>query len=73
VFLQLRPRSNDRWTAEVEGVAAENRPATVVELLAAMKVRKGDFAQQLSEFIEHGAPFVVPACLRNAIMSSPAA
>lgn len=73
VFLQLRPRSNDRWTAEVEGVAAENRPAAVVELLAAMKVRKGDFAQQLSEFIEHGAPFVVPAYLRNAIMSSSAA
>jgi putative ATP-dependent endonuclease of the OLD family len=73
VFLRLRPRSQARWAAEVEGVAAEARPAAVVTLLAAMEVRKGDFAQHLSEFIEHGAPFLVPAYLRNAIAASSAA
>jgi putative ATP-dependent endonuclease of OLD family len=72
VFLRLRPRSNGRWAAEIEGVAEAARPAAFVELLAATGIRKGDFAQLLSEFIEHGATFVVPDYLRNAIVSSSA-
>ena len=73
VFLRLRPRSQNRWIAEIDGVAAPARPEAFVKLLAAMEVRKGDFAQRLSEFIEHGAAFVVPDYLRNAIASSSAA
>jgi putative ATP-dependent endonuclease of the OLD family len=72
VFLRLRPRSQGRWTTEIDGVAAAERPGAFVKLLAAVEVRKGDFAQQLSEFIEHGATFVVPDYLRSAIVNSSA-
>jgi putative ATP-dependent endonuclease of OLD family len=73
VFLRLHPRSLPRWTDEVASVAAAGRADAFVELLAEMEVRKGDFAQQLSEFIEHGAVFGVPEYLRDAITSVSAA
>jgi putative ATP-dependent endonuclease of OLD family len=73
VFLSLHRRSRARWTAVIEGVAVAERPAAFVRLLADMEVRKGDFAQQLSEFIEHGVTFVVPDYLRDAIQSAAAA
>jgi putative ATP-dependent endonuclease of the OLD family len=72
VFLQLRPRSQNRWATEIDGVAAAARADAFVALLAGMDVRKGDFAQQLSEFIEHGAAFQVPTYLREAVTSSAA-
>jgi putative ATP-dependent endonuclease of OLD family len=72
VFLALRPRSAARWTAEIEGVVEDARAQALVALLVDTKIRKGDFAQQLAEFIEHGAAFVVPEYLRQAILSSSA-
>ena len=72
VFLSLHPRSQIRWTTAVDSVVAVERPTAFVRLLADMEVRKGDFAQQLSEFIEHGARFVVPTYLRDAIRSASA-
>jgi putative ATP-dependent endonuclease of OLD family len=72
VFLALRPRSEDRWTAEVERVAEDGQPQALIALMTNSRIRKGDFAQQLSEFIEHGAAFAVPEYLRRAILSSSA-
>jgi putative ATP-dependent endonuclease of the OLD family len=73
VFLRLRPRSQARWATDIDAAPAAARAAAFVALLADMQVRKGDFAQQLAEFIEHGAAFAVPAYLRDAIVSAAAA
>lgn len=67
VFLALHPQSTTRWSTDIDGVAAADRPTAFVDLLKATRTRKGDFAQQLAERIEGGAVFHVPTYLREAI------
>ncbi|ARP98108.1 ATP-dependent nuclease [Pseudorhodoplanes sinuspersici] len=69
VFLLLHPQSAQRWTSDVDGVAAADRPAAFVQLLKATSTRKGDFAQQLAERIVAGSAFTVPNYLRDAIIA----
>lgn len=68
-FIALHPQSAARWASNVDGVAAAARPAAFVELLKSTRTRKGDFAQQLAERVEAGAPFQVPDYLRQAILA----
>lgn len=66
-FLELHPRSGQRWDDEIAALPVNDRPGAFVRLLSAMEVRKGDFAQRLAERIVFGHPFVVPAYMRDAI------
>ncbi len=67
VFLALHPRSEDRWTHEVEQAAEAERAAAFLKLLTETRTRKGDFAQQLAAQIEAGTAFTVPAYIKRAI------
>ena len=66
-FLTIHTKSADRWTKDIEGVTLENRAEAFVELLKNTKTLKGEFAQQLVDFIENGETFRVPAYLEQAI------
>jgi putative ATP-dependent endonuclease of OLD family len=67
VFLELHPRSAQRWDNEVAARPENDRAAGFVGLMKAMDVRKGDFAQSLAERIVAGRAFVVPDYIRQAI------
>ena len=67
LFIQLKPRSEGRWTTEVESKAENERAAAFVKLLVDTRVRKGDFAQALAARIDAGAVFTVPPYLSEAI------
>ena len=67
VFLELHPRSAQRWDNEVAARPENERAAGFVGLMKAMDVRKGDFAQSLAERIVAGRAFVVPDYIRQAI------
>jgi len=68
VFLELHPRSADRWNSDVDSCQEGDRAAAFVRLLKAMEVRKGDFAQSLAERIAMGCAFTVPDYIRQAIV-----
>lgn len=68
VFVELRPRSGQRWDDEIAALPENGRPGAFVALLSAMEVRKGDFAQALAERIVAGHAFVVPGYIRDAIL-----
>jgi putative ATP-dependent endonuclease of OLD family len=68
VFVELHPRSGQRWDAEIAALPANDRPGAFVHLLSAMEVRKGDFAQTLAEHIVAGQAFAVPLYIRDAIL-----
>jgi putative ATP-dependent endonuclease of OLD family len=72
-FLALHPRSEGRWSADIEGVALAERPNAFVKLLDETRTRKGDFAQQLAAQINAGADFKVPGYLEEAIRAAVAA
>jgi len=64
-FLRIHPRSDDKWR---ESVTESEHPAMgLVELLQTSKTRKGDYAQQLADFIEEGLLLKVPEYLQTAI------
>jgi putative ATP-dependent endonuclease of OLD family len=64
VYLQLHPRSGDKWDAAIaQGGAAQ---AVAVQKLFET-TRKGDFAQLLAEEINKGTAFIVPGYLKTAI------
>lgn len=69
VFLALHPQSIARWTGDIDGATAADRPQAFVDLLKSTRTRKGDFAQQLAERIQAGAAFQVPDYLRQAILA----
>jgi putative ATP-dependent endonuclease of OLD family len=69
VFLALHPQSAARWTVQIEGADAADRPQAFIDLLKSTRTRKGDFAQQLAERIQAGAAFHVPDYLRQAILA----
>lgn len=64
VYLQLHPRSGDKWDAAVAQAGAAQ--AVAVQKLFET-TRKGDFAQLLAEEINKGAAFNVPGYLKTAI------
>ena len=66
-FLALYPRSDDRWTNEVDAVQPASRAAAFVALLKDKNTRKGDFAQRLADLIEADEDFHVPEYLALAI------
>jgi putative ATP-dependent endonuclease of OLD family len=66
-FLDIHPRSADRWARDVEGTPWEDRAKAFVALLRDKQIRKGDFAQRLAAFIEAGEGFQVPGYLEQAI------
>jgi hypothetical protein len=67
VFLKLYPQSEDRWNREIDSVQPQERASAFVALLKSKKTRKGDFTQQLAEFVENGEAFIVPGYLDQAI------
>jgi putative ATP-dependent endonuclease of the OLD family len=67
VFLELHPRSAQRWGNEVAALPENHRATAFVGLMKAMDVRKGDFAQSLAERIVAGRAFIVPDYMRQAI------
>jgi putative ATP-dependent endonuclease of OLD family len=68
VFVELHPRSGQRWDVDIAAQPANERPGAFVLLLSAMEVRKGDFAQTLAEHIVAGQAFAVPVYIRDAIL-----
>ena len=66
-FLALYPRSEDRWTSDVDAALPEGRATAFIALLKDKQTRKGDFAQRIADMIEAGEPFVVPGYLAQAI------
>jgi putative ATP-dependent endonuclease of the OLD family len=67
-FLALYPRSEARWSEEVDAAALPHDQATAfVNLLREKKTRKGDFAQRIADLVDAGEPFQVPAYLAQAI------
>lgn len=66
-FLALHPRSEDRWTNEVENAQPEERATAFLRLLKEAQTRKGDFAQRIADLIEAGEVFQVPEYLEQAI------
>jgi len=68
VFLELHPRSGNRWDDEVAARPDGERASAFVRLLADKEVRKGDFAQSLAERIVAGRAFAVPEYIRLAIL-----
>lgn len=64
VYLQLHPRSGDKWDVAI----AKNDDAQAVAIQKLFETtRKGDFAQLLAEAINSGEAFTVPAYLKCAI------
>jgi putative ATP-dependent endonuclease of OLD family len=66
-FLALHPRSEDRWTNEVENAQPEERATAFIHLLKETQTRKGDFAQRIADLIEAAEVFQVPEYLEQAI------
>ena len=66
-FLAQRPKSEAAWAASVEGAPVSDRPAAVVKLIQAKRVRKGDLAQHIATRIESGEAFSTPPYLQEAI------
>ena len=64
VYLQLHPRSGDKWDAAVAQIGAAQ--AVAIQKLFET-TRKGDFAQLVAEEINNGTVFAVPAYLKAAI------
>jgi putative ATP-dependent endonuclease of OLD family len=69
-FLDMCPRSDIRWTQDVEGTPWDGRANAFVALLRNKRIRKGDFAQRLAAFIEAGEEFQVPGYLEQAILKA---
>jgi putative ATP-dependent endonuclease of OLD family len=68
VFVEIHPRSGQRWDEDIAALPVDGRPGAFVGLLSAMEVRKGDFAQTLAERIVSGQAFAVPTYMRDAIV-----
>ncbi len=64
VYIQLHPRSGDKWDAAVAQTGAAQ--AVAIQKLFET-TRKGDFAQLVAEEISKGAAFTVPRYLKKAI------
>lgn len=64
IYLQLHPRSGDKWDAAVAEIG--DAEARAIQKLFET-TRKGDFAQLLAEAINAGEGFTVPAYLKRAI------
>lgn len=64
VYLQLHPRSAEKWDAAV-GQAGAAQSVAIQKLFET--TRKGDFAQLIAEEINNGKTFTVPAYLKAAI------
>ena len=69
VYLELHPRSADKWQEQIEDIHT-GRPEAFLTLLKDSKTRKGDFAQLLvSKFDtqETSSTFTPPQYLKDAI------
>ena len=64
VYVQLHPRSEEKWDAAVAETG--NAQARAIQKLFET-TRKGDFAQLLADAINTGAAFVVPSYIKRAI------
>jgi putative ATP-dependent endonuclease of the OLD family len=64
-FRRCHPRT-DRWN-EVMSRPDGERGRALVDLLAATRTRKGEYAQAVADLVEEGRVFVVPEYLREAI------
>jgi len=67
-FLNLHPRSEEKWSNEIEQAAEEERAMNFLKLFTNTRTRKGDYAQQLADLIEEENDFKVPSYLKNAIL-----
>ena len=69
VFLSLHPNSEAQWATVESHANKEERARAFLRLLKVKRTRKGDFAQQLAEFLESesNAEFTVPDYLERAI------
>lgn len=64
VYLDMHPKSAERWDAAV-ALAGEEQALAIQKIFK--KTRKGDFAQLLAKRIEDGADFTVPEYIKDAI------
>lgn len=64
VYLQLHPRSGDKWDAAI-ALTGDALAVAIQKLFDT--TRKGDFAQLLAEAISAGQAFTVPGYLKRAI------
>lgn len=68
VFLEIYPRSGQRWAEDVDLFEDDAcRADAFIELLADKQTRKGDFAQHLAQLIQDGEAVNVPDYLVQAI------
>jgi len=71
-FLDVHPRSEEKWIMDVESNPPEVRASAFLQLLKDTKTRKGDFAQRVAAHIEAGDAFRVPDYLDQAIRTAAA-
>ena len=64
VYLDMHPRSAEKWDAAV-ALAGEEQALAIQKIFK--RTRKGDFAQLLAKRIEDGADFTVPGYIKDAI------
>jgi putative ATP-dependent endonuclease of OLD family len=64
VYLMMHPRSEDKWN-QVTAHSGDDLAKEMHDLFS--NTRKGDFAQILSQKIEDGEGFLIPAYLESAI------
>lgn len=67
LFLELRPRSEEKWKEQIDKADVKDRPRAFVQIMESSRIRKGDLAQRLAASIEAGTGFTVPAYLTAAL------
>lgn len=66
-FLRCCPSSGEKWDQWIDSTEQLQRANQFIALLKDSRVKKGQFSQNLSSFIEDGENFIIPDYIESAI------